>query len=63
MRRWRASSRRSIRSCAHRGDLGIVVGEESMTAVVFVGANVVGKDVNGMLHVPRSQVTRAFRVP
>ena len=48
---------------AHRGDLGIVTGEQLTTAVVFVGPYVVGKDHQGVLHAPRSQVKRAFRVP
>jgi hypothetical protein len=48
---------------AHRGDLGIVASEDSTTAVVFVGAYAVGKDHRGSLHVPRSSVKRAFRVP
>jgi len=48
---------------AHRGDLGIIQNETATTAVVFVGAYVVGKDKpGGLQQVPRSLVRRAFRV-
>lgn len=48
---------------AHRGDLGVIKGEEAAAAVVFVGPYVVGMDKPaGLRHVPRPLATRAFRV-
>lgn len=49
-------------SMAQRGDVGVIEGEE-IVGVVFVGTYALGKDPDvGTIHVPRSKVTRAFRV-
>ncbi len=47
---------------AGRGDLGLVEGDGYDVVVVFVGPTAVGKDENGVNHIPRSSVQRAFRV-
>lgn len=47
---------------AQRGDIGIVK-DRGMTSVIFLGATVVGKDdQSGVVHAPRSIVSKAFRV-
>jgi len=48
---------------AGRGDLGVIEGEEATVAVVFIGPYAVGKEIpGGVRQVPRSAVSRAFRV-
>lgn len=49
---------------AQRGDVGVIERPDGVSGVIFVGAAAIGKhaDRPGNLRIPRSLVTRAFKV-